>query len=186
MRKVISALSVFFIMSCPLFPMDGTHPDPSPAQEYKGPSAAVSLGTPGLVNITMGAVGERLGLWVTTSFMYFFLDSEGEDDSNAYYNEMDDEDDDMLLVYQINLACRLYGSRDWSLITSIVFGQYVYYKNDNLKKNLIYFGPAIELRYKNFFLEVGVGYSPSEVFKGSNNFFTHMVPVFQIGACIGF
>jgi hypothetical protein len=147
--------------------------------------AGVSLGTPGLLNVTMGFVGNHLGLWGSTSMLYFFTDDDNEKNTHAYHDDSD-EQGNMFLVYQINGAYKLYRSENWSVYTSAVFGQYLFKEHHKVDTNLIYFGPAMELRFKNMFLEGGVGYSPSKVYDDSDRFSNHLVPIVQLGACVGF
>jgi hypothetical protein len=151
----------------------------------RGFVAGASLGTPGLLNITLGYVGNRIGFWGTTSMLYFITDDDDEEDTHAYHDDSDD-DGNMFLVYQINGAYKLYKSENWSVYTSAVFGQYVFWEDDKMDTNLIYFGPAVELRYRHIFLEAGVGYSPSKVYDDSDKFSNHLVPIVQLGGCIGF
>lgn len=130
-----------------------------------GAYKALSIGTPGALNLHIGYMGEKAGVSFSTSalavaapatlFCNMFISMESGD-----WN-----DDDFLRYFlyfsgQGNFFINISRGQNYIFAVSI-FGGGVYYslEDEGDKVAMVYGGVAVNWFYRNFFLEVGIAYT---------------------------
>ncbi|MDY6969120.1 MAG: hypothetical protein SVR08_10785, partial [Spirochaetota bacterium] len=142
----------------------------------------LSLGTPGLLNITIGTYCEIFGFQASFSFLHIIdaiLTGESDD---KYENNIEEEDDYSFAFIQLNANVKLYKTRNFLLSFSIGGGTYHIDDEGELQNNMsiFYIGSCFHIFYYNLFLELGIAYGKDFETKLENES-TGLLPMVQIG-----
>jgi hypothetical protein len=132
--------------------------------------AGINLGTPGLVNFNLGYYWPRFGINTSISFV------------NLLFGIQSDDSETTMLMAQLNLVLKLYETKNL-LLGATAVGAVWFFNDKNDPKNddtILFGGPAIDLHYKWFFLELGIGFS-REFIPGIHDNSTEIIPLVQIG-----
>lgn len=132
--------------------------------------AGINLGTPGLVNFNLGYYWPGFGINTSISFV------------NLLFGIQSDDSETTILLAQFNLVLKLYETKNLLLgATAVGAISYLNDKTDHKDDDTtLYGGPAIDLHYKWFFLELGVGFSRDLNPRNHDNL-TEIIPLVQIG-----
>jgi|GEM_PF-2375327 len=147
---------------------------------------ALSIGTPGVLNLHIGYMDEKAGVSFSTSALAVAAPATLFCNMFILMESGDWNDDDFLRYFlyfsgQGNFFINISRGQDYIFSVSI-FGGGVYYtlEDEGDKVAMVYGGVAVNWFYRNFFLEVGIAYTYNYIEKTFLKKYP-VLPLVQIG-----
>jgi len=146
--------------------------------------AGLSLGTPGIINVTAGGYGKRFGFQASVSIIHVIeCICNGDTEESDFDDTFEDTGEENLsaALLQLNLNCRLYQKNQFLLSFSIAGGS-IYIENEGIENDLaiMYIGPCLHFFIGNFFLEAGIAYAKDYSYNTWQTS-TGYLPLIQVG-----